>query len=250
MKLPTKLTQSLKILNRSTTATIVVVSIIAAILLILIAVHTSGTMHDFVVNMAASVLMVVFTVLLVDSFRSMRAEQELKIPRSEAIRRLRIANMGLMMFVSAKNPLLRVEFIKDMMKDESTDKGPLTSAYASRLAKQTASEIIQDMSIQDINGSLRSSLKSSIKQVQHIEERYGFTFNSTRFRADLASLANALEGALDGLVVLDLPQADFMKILTSKTPTTYLASIQVFVGALLKTYATEYAAFIDRYGNP
>lgn len=191
---------------------------------------------DLAVNLSASMITVVLTVLLIDKLRQMYLFRELAEPRAEAIQRIKSSNNLMILFLSVVN-FQQASGYKGFVKKDGFFDEAVHDNEVARLATLKPGTL-KGFSNSAMRNSLRQSSESISRELISIRQNYDYAVGND-FRTVLNKMIHAIEGLKAIWVVYDLEPS------TMQTFTD--ASGDDFVNLQLANYLKTYNEFTDKY---
>ena len=243
-------------LFNKTDGLIVFLSLILTLLFFVISALNKGILHEFTINISASMIAIGATVLLVDKVREYRIEQQYKMPRSMAIKKITgnnsLLSIDLAMINRKNNPLI----LSDMMRsvnDQSSSPNIITSISINtlkHLGELKAEDIVSGYTNSELLGNLKSVLQNIRVNYSDTASKYMFTFTDTQLKADYADLLERLDSVIGSIEMLGIGELELEKLLapTDSNDKRKTMTINSFIGTMLMGYIKSYNTFIDNYG--
>lgn len=246
-----------KLLKEKIDVTIVLASAFSTVILFIIAYNTRGILHDFSINLSASMLAIAITVLLVDKLREHRVNEQYKIPSGYAMQKIKGSNSTLALTLAAKNHKSNPQIVQGMMANVSgNDADPdvmITSSIDAlrQLAQLDAGVILETFSYQTLETSLLSGLQHVRDSYVDIQSKYGFSFREVELKSDFADLLESVDMAIGSLTVIGVGEVEMNKLFKPVDPSDPGGPMTIhrFIGISLIAYLKKYVSFIDKYSD-
>lgn len=194
---------------------------------------------DLSVNLSASMITVVLTVLLVDKLRQLHISRELIEPRAEAIRRIKISNNIMILLLSIIN-FSKDSGYKTSVKEEGLFSESIHDNEVARLVALNP-KLIRAFNSGGTRNSLKQSADSITRELTSVRQNYDYAVDN-EFKTKLNKMINAIEGLKGIYVIYDIE------------PTTLQSFSDAdgddFVKMQLIEYLKTYKEFVETFKLP
>ncbi len=236
---------------------IILVSLVLSLVFFYLACVTDGMLRDFIINLSASVLIVAFTVLLVDMLRERSLAKQYAVPRSVALQKIFGCNSLLALNLAIRNYKSKnnLDILKNLMQYINTNKDTTSvlnegaEGAFRQLARLSSDGILRGYSDRDLESELKKSLQNIRDIYTDTSNKYGFSFNDIVLKSDFAELIEKLDGALQAITVVGIGDQELQNLfrpIDPKKPGKPMTT-DAFVGILVLGYIQCYVSFIDKY---
>lgn len=198
--------------------------------------------RDLLVNLSASMITVVLTVLLVDMLRIKNLYALNDEPQRLAIQQIKATATSIILLIAPSIPSLKKEFVLDFMKSgESVNKGSVNALtenseiYIRRLAQLGNSEIASHIKPENYS-VLKASLERSRMDIDKLRSLYGFSF-TVELNNKVANLIRSYDTAISAFVVTEIDPDDLHAITDSP--------VSQFIGIGLLECMLSYVDLLD-----
>jgi hypothetical protein len=237
---------------------IILISSAASTVIFLMALVTKGALKDFLINISAGILTVVFTVLFVDRLRSEHQRRQYAIPQKSAINQIRASSYSLILSMAIKIYGNKSDFATDFINaGNESNNGNMEALsnvhlkYAKKMALLSPNDLLKNYSHSELTDNLKVTLGKLKESLENTHSLYGFTFIDASLGNDVADLINKADGAHSIFVAANLDKSTLTQIMKPTKDATEEQKntdpLNILIGSVLKSFLESYVQFVDKY---
>jgi len=239
--------------NTDSNLQIICISLVVSFVLFVIAINTNGALSDFLINVSAGVILVVFTVILVDMLRYKHKQRRFKPSLETVAHHIRTSHIRLLMEITLHNFKNNKEFKNDLIATATPQENGKSALYnmheiyikyCCELEKINPKELLAGKSDDYLTNSLKPIIVKLSNKLMMTRNKYDFALVDVEFNTDLMLLIDKIDYLSDSFDIIELNKATLRSLfIPSSPPLTPVGFVSIQVADYLKSYRKFYEKY-------